>query len=316
MDIRFRFMKFRKIAGIFSICLFIVSLLSLGLRGLSLGLDFSGGTLIEVSYKNPVDLEEIRETLEDKGYPDSQVVNFGSNLDVLIKVADQSGDSSIGKNIFNILKNQAASAEEETLEKEEIQVELKRNEFVGPQIGDELRDKGGLGMLVALFMILFYVAFRFQYKFALGAVTALGHDVVIVLGLFSIFGWDFDLTVLAALLAVIGYSLNDTIVVSDRIRENFRTERVLEPVDMIDLSLNQTLGRTLVTSFTTLLVLFALFIFGGELIRGFSLALIIGVLIGTYSSIYVVANMLMSMTLTQEDLAVPEPEGADFDGMP
>tara|TARA_X000000368_G_scaffold318538_1_gene255774 strand:- start:174 stop:1124 length:951 start_codon:yes stop_codon:yes gene_type:complete len=316
MDIRFRFMKFRKIAGIFSICLFIVSLLSLGLRGLSLGLDFSGGTLLEVSYKNPVDLEEIRDTLEDKGYPDSQVVNFGSNLDVLIKVADQSGDSSIGENIFNILKNQGASAEDETLEKEDIQVELKRNEFVGPQIGDELRDKGGLGMLVALFMILFYVAFRFQYKFALGAVAALGHDVVIVLGLFSIFGWDFDLTVLAALLAVIGYSLNDTIVVSDRIRENFRTERILEPMDMIDLSLNQTLGRTIVTSLTTLLVLFALFIFGGELIKGFSLALILGVLIGTYSSIYVVANILMTLTLTQEDLAIPEPEDIDFDGMP
>ena len=194
--------------------------------------------------------------------------------------------------------------------------ELKRIEFVGPQIGSELRDQGGLGMLVALGMILLYVAFRFQYKFALGAVTALAHDVVIILGLFSIFSWDFDLTVLAALLAVIGYSLNDTIVVSDRIRENFRTERVLEPIDMVDLSLNQTLGRTIVTSLTTLLVLFALFIFGGELIRGFSLALIIGVLIGTYSSIYVVANMLMSLTLTQEDLAVPEPEGADFDGMP
>tara|TARA_Y100000746_G_C15315911_1_gene371649 strand:- start:317 stop:832 length:516 start_codon:yes stop_codon:yes gene_type:complete len=171
-------------------------------------------------------------------------------------------------------------------------------------------------MLVALFMILMYVAFRFQYKFGLGAVTALMHDVVIILGLFSIFAWDFDLTVLAALLAVIGYSLNDTIVVSDRIRENFRTERVLEPIDMVDLSLNQTLGRTIITSLTTLLVLFALFIFGGELIKGFSLALILGVLIGTYSSIYVVANMLLSMNLSQEDLAVPEPEGADFDGMP
>jgi|TARA_B110000008_G_scaffold41356_1_gene38503 preprotein translocase subunit SecF len=165
-------------------------------------------------------------------------------------------------------------------------------------------------------MILLYVAFRFQYKFALGAVTALGHDVVIILGLFSIFAWDFDLTVLAALLAVIGYSLNDTIVVSDRIRENFRTKRELDPQEMIDLSLNQTLGRTVVTSFTTLLVLFALFIFGGEMIKGFSLALILGVLVGTYSSIYVVANMLMSLTLTQEDLAVPEPEGADFDELP
>tara|TARA_B100000902_G_scaffold92573_1_gene95890 strand:+ start:112 stop:1026 length:915 start_codon:yes stop_codon:yes gene_type:complete len=304
MDIKFKFMKFRKIASIISISLFLISVLSLGLRGLSLGLDFSGGTLIEVSYESPVSLESIRNSLEDNGYPDSQVVNFGTNLDVLIKVADQSGNSTVGEQIFNILSDQ------------ESDIELKRVEFVGPQVGDELRDQGGLGMVVALFMILMYVAFRFQYKFALGAVTALAHDVVIILGLFSIFAWDFDLTVLAALLAVIGYSLNDTIVVSDRIRENFRNERVLEPIDMIDLSLNQTLGRTLVTSFTTLLVLFALFIFGGELIRGFSLALIIGVLIGTYSSIYVVANMLMSMTLTQEDLAVPEPEGADFDGMP
>ena len=304
MNTKFKFMKYRKIAGIISIILFIISVASLFFRGLSLGLDFSGGTLIEVSYETPISLEEVRSSLESNGYADSQVVNFGTNLDVLIKVADQSGNSSVGEDIFNILSNQ------------EIPIELKRVEFVGPQVGDELRDQGGLGMLIALFMILIYVAFRFQYKFALGAVTALAHDVVIILGLFSIFSWDFDLTVLAALLAVIGYSLNDTIVVSDRIRENFRTERVLEPVDMVDLSLNQTLGRTIVTSLTTLLVLFALFIFGGELIRGFSLALIIGVLIGTYSSIYVVANMLMSLTLTQEDLAVPEPEGADFDGMP
>tara|TARA_A100001388_G_scaffold51020_1_gene34445 strand:- start:497 stop:1411 length:915 start_codon:yes stop_codon:yes gene_type:complete len=304
MNTKFKFMKYRKIAGIISITLFIISVGFLFFRGLSLGLDFSGGTLIEVSYETPISLEEVRSSLESNGYADSQVVNFGTNLDVLIKVADQSGNSSVGEDIFNILSNQ------------EIPIELKRVEFVGPQVGDELRDQGGLGMLIALFMILIYVAFRFQYKFALGAVTALGHDVVIILGLFSIFSWDFDLTVLAALLAVIGYSLNDTIVVSDRIRENFRTERVLEPVDMVDLSLNQTLGRTIVTSLTTLLVLFALFIFGGELIRGFSLALIIGVLIGTYSSIYVVANMLMSLTLTQEDLAVPEPEGADFDEMP
>ena len=304
MDIKYKFMRFRKIAGIISISLFIISILSLTFRGLSLGLDFSGGTLIEVSYETPVPLETIRNTLQANGYADSQVVNFGTNLDVLIKVADQDGNSAIGENIFNILNEEGISGE------------LKRVEFVGPQVGEELRDQGGLGMIVALFMILFYVAFRFQYKFALGAVTALGHDVVIILGLFSIFGWDFDLTVLAALLAVIGYSLNDTIVVSDRIRENFRTERVLEPIDMIDLSLNQTLARTIITSLTTLLVLFALFIFGGELIRGFSLALILGVLIGTYSSIYVVANMLMSLTLVQDDLAVPEPEGADFDGMP
>ena len=304
MDIRFQFMKYRRMAAIASIAIFTISILSLGLRGLSLGLDFSGGTLVEVSYETPVDLELIRNTLIVNGYDDSQVVNFGSNLDVLIKVADQNGNSSIGDNIFQIL------------EAEGFKGELKRVEFVGPQVGAELRDQGGLGMLVALFMILFYVAFRFQYKFALGAVAALGHDVVIILGLFSVFGWDFDLTVLAALLAVIGYSLNDTIVVSDRIRENFRTERAMDPEEMVDLSLNQTLGRTIVTSFTTLLVLFALFIFGGEMIKGFSLALILGVLVGTYSSIYVVANMLMSLTLTQEDLAIPEPEGVDFDELP
>jgi len=304
MNIRFQFMKYRKIAGVASIILFTVSVLSLSFRGLSLGLDFSGGTLVEVTYEKPVELELIRNTLNVNGYEDSQVVNFGTNLDVLIKVADQNGNSSVGEAVYSLLNENG------------LQGELKRVEFVGPQIGSELRDQGGLGMLVALFMILIYVAFRFQYKFALGAVTALGHDVVIILGLFSIFAWDFDLTVLAALLAVIGYSLNDTIVVSDRIRENFRIQRELEPREMIDLSLNQTLGRTIITSLTTLLVLFALFIFGGEMIKGFSLALILGVLVGTYSSIYVVANMLMSLTLIQEDLAVPDPEGAEFDELP
>ena len=304
MNIRFQFMKYRKIAGIASIIIFSISVLSLTFRGLSLGLDFSGGTLVEVTYETPVDLESIRTTLSNNGFEDSQVVNFGTNLDVLIKVSDQNGNSSIGDSVYRLLINNGFVGE------------LKRVEFVGPQVGSELRDQGGLGMLVALFMILIYVAFRFQYKFALGAVTALGHDVVIILGLFSIFAWDFDLTVLAALLAVIGYSLNDTIVVSDRIRENFRTQRDMEPMQMIDLSLNQTLGRTIVTSLTTLLVLFALFIFGGEMIKGFSLALILGVMVGTYSSIYVVANMLMSLTLIQEDLAVPEPEGAEFDELP
>ena len=299
------FMKFRKIAGIFSIALFSISVLTLGFRGLTLGLDFSGGTLIEISYEEPANLEEIRSILIANNFEDSQVVNFGTDLDVLIKVADQSGNSKLGNQIFTLLQDKGLPGT------------LKRSEFVGPQIGSELRDQGGVGMLVALFLILLYVAFRFQYKFALGAVTALTHDVVIILGFFSIFAWDFDLTVLAALLAVIGYSLNDTIVVSDRIRENFRTQRELDdPQEIIDLSLNQTLSRTVITSFTTLLVLFALFIFGGDLIRGFSLALILGVLIGTYSSIYIVANMLMSLGITQEDMAIPEPEGADFDEMP
>ena len=309
------FMKFRKIAGLLSILLFSISVLTLGFRGLTLGLDFSGGTLVEISYEEPANLEEIRSILIANKFEDSQVVYFDTNLDVRIKVAvdqsddskegaEQSDNSKLGNQIFTVLKDKGFSGT------------LKRSEYVGPQIGSELRDQGGVGMLVALFMILLYVAFRFQYKFALGAVTALTHDVVIILGFFSIFAWDFDLTVLAALLAVIGYSLNDTIVVSDRIRENFRTQREMEPMEMIDLSLNQTLGRTVVTSLTTLLVLFALFIFGGEMIKGFSLALILGVLVGTYSSIYVVANMLMSLTLIQEDLAIPEPEGAEFDELP
>ena len=303
MDFKIPFMSYRKIASIFSIILFVVSVLSLSFKGLSLGLDFSGGTLVEVKYEEAVELEDIRTVLNENGFDDIQVVNFGTVQDVLIKVADQDGNSSIGEAVFNILQNN------------KLEGELKRIEFVGPQVGSELRDQGGLGMLVALFMILLYVAFRFQYKFALGAVTALAHDVVIILGLFSLFAWDFDLTVLAALLAVIGYSLNDTIVVSDRIRENFRIERDTSAEETVNLSINQTLGRTIITSFTTLLVLFALFIFGGELIRGFSLALIIGVLIGTYSSIYVVANILMSLSITQDDLAVPEPEGAEFDDM-
>jgi preprotein translocase subunit SecF len=303
MDFKIPFMSYRKIASIFSIILFVVSVLSLSFKGLSLGLDFSGGTLVEVKYEEAVELEDIRSVLNENGFDDIQVVNFGTVQDVLIKVADQEGNSSIGEMVTSILKNNGFDGE------------LKRTEFVGPQVGSELRDQGGLGMLVALFMILLYVAFRFQYKFALGAVAALAHDVVIILGLFSLFGWDFDLTVLAALLAVIGYSLNDTIVVSDRIRENFRIERETSAEETINLSINQTLGRTIITSFTTLLVLFALFIFGGELIRGFSLALIIGVLIGTYSSIYVVANILMSLSITQDDLAVPEPEGAEFDDM-
>ena len=284
--------------------MFVGSIGSIFMKGLSLGLDFSGGTLVEIQYEDSVDLQEIRGVLSENGYEDFQVVNFGSSLDVLIKIADQPGNSSLGDQIFALLSSNS------------FEGELKRIEFVGPQIGSELRDQGGLGMLVALGMILLYVAFRFQYKFALGAVAALGHDVVIILGLFSIFAWDFDLSVLAALLAVIGYSLNDSIVVSDRIRENFRSERALDSEDLINLSLNQTLSRTVITSLTTLLVLFALFFFGGDAVRGFSLGLIIGVLIGTYSSLYIVTTILISLNLSQEDMAVPDVEGAEFDDMP
>ncbi len=298
------FMRFRKIAISISLILFVGSIGSIFTKGLSLGLDFSGGTLVEIQYEDSVDLQEIRGVLSENGYEDFQVVNFGSSLDVLIKIADQPGNSSLGDQIFTLLSSN------------NFEGELKRIEFVGPQIGSELRDQGGLGMLVALGMILLYVAFRFQYKFALGAVAALGHDVVIILGLFSIFAWDFDLSVLAALLAVIGYSLNDSIVVSDRIRENFRSERALGSEDLINLSLNQTLSRTVITSLTTLLVLLALFFFGGEAVRGFSLGLIIGVLIGTYSSLYIVTTILISLNLSQEDMAVPDVEGAEFDDMP
>ena len=304
MNFNIPFMNYRGFATVASLALLVISIGSLGFKGLNLGLDFSGGTLIEVSYEEAADLIEIRDLMTNNGFDDFQVVNFGSNSDVLIKVADEDGNSQLGDVIYNFLQDADPSTE------------LKRIEFVGPQIGSELRDQGGLGMLVALGMILLYVAFRFQYKFALGAVAALAHDVVIIFGLFSLFSWDFDLTVLAALLAVIGYSLNDTIVVSDRIRENFRGERGFEPHEIVNRSINQTLSRTLITSLTTLLVLLALFFFGGDMIKGFSQALIIGVLIGTYSSIYVVANMLLGMSLTQDDLAIPEPEGAEFDDVP
>ena len=304
MDFNIPFMKYRKIAAYASLALFVISIVSLSFRGLSLGLDFSGGTLVEVTYEDSVNLEEVRGMLTNNGFDDYQVVNFGSDRDVLIKIADQPGNSQLGDEVFALVQAK------------DPDTELKRVEFVGPQIGSELRDQGGLGMLVALAMILLYVAFRFQYKFALGAVTALAHDVIIILGLFSLFAWDFDLTVMAALLAVIGYSLNDTIVVSDRIRENFRSQRGIESIEVVDLSINQMLARTLITSLTTLLVLLALYFLGGELIRGFALALIIGVIIGTYSSIYVVANMLIMFAINQEDMAIPEAEGAEFDDMP
>ena len=288
MNFNIPFMSYRRFATIGSLVLLLLSVGSLSFKGLNLGLDFSGGTLIEVSYEEAADLVDIRDLMTGNGFDDFQVVNFGSNSDVLIKVADKNGNSQLGDVIYKFLQDADPATE------------LKRIEFVGPQIGSELRDQGGLGMLVALGMILLYVAFRFQYKFALGAVAALAHDVVIILGLFSLFSWDFDLTVLAALLAVIGYSLNDTIVVSDRIRENFRGERGFEPYEIVNRSINQTLSRTLITSLTTLLVLFALFLFGGDMIKGFSQALIIGVLVGTYSSIYIANTVLVRLRVSQK----------------
>src|SRR5210317_2196917 len=299
MNFNIPFMNYRSYATIGSLVLLLISVGSLSFKGLNLGLDFSGGTLIEVSYEEAADLVDIRDLMTNNGFDDFQVVNFGSNSDVLIKVADKNGNSQLGDVIYKFLLEADPATE------------LKRIEFVGPQIGSELRDQGGLGMLVALGMILLYVAFRFQYKFALGAVAALAHDVVIILGLFSVFSWDFDLTVLAALLAVIGYSLNDTIVVSDRIRENFRTQRELDPMQVINQSLTETLGRTLVTSLTTLLVLVSLALVGGEMIRGFAIALLVGIFVGTYSSIYVAANLLIALGVSKDDLIIPLKEGAD-----
>lgn len=298
------FMGHRKLAAAISIVLVLLSLASLATRQLNLGLDFTGGTLVEVGYEESADITSIRTLLDGAGYSNAVVVNFGSDKDVLIRL--QTGFSNtLGAEIVGLL---SAGGE---------RVLLRRIEFVGPQIGEELKEQGGLALLAALLVILVYVTFRFQFKFSVGAVVALIHDVVIVLGLFSIFQWEFDLTVLAALLAVIGYSLNDTIVVSDRIRENFRLIRETASVEMINISLSQTLGRTLMTSITTLLVLFALYLFGGEMIRGFAEALIIGVGVGTYSSIYVAANVLLAMNVSKEDLMVPEKEGAEFeDGMP
>ena len=296
------FMRFRKVASALSIILLIISIGSLAIKNLELGLDFTGGILLEIKLDQDIEnLEEVRNLLEEEGI-ENFVLNFsGSQNDLSIKIPGGE-DSSNNESLKKILK-------------ENFPYDLRKEEFIGPQVGEELRDQGGLGLLIALLIMTVYIMFRFQYKFAVGAILALAHDVLIVLGFFSLLSIDFDLTVLAALLAVIGYSLNDTIVVSDRIRENFRKKRRAEATQLIDRSLNQMLGRTLITSLTTLLVLFALFIFGGDAIQNFSLALIIGVLAGTYSSIYIVCNVLISMNIIADDLAVRKAESYD-DGMP
>jgi len=295
------FMRPRKIASTLSILLVVLSIFSLSFKGLNAGLDFTGGTLIEIKLSQSIDLEEIREVLGSKLEDDFQVSYFGSEQDVLIKIPGGS-ENNLSDEIVAALKNS-------------FQFDLRRKDFIGPQIGEELRDQGGLGILAAMLVMMVYIMFRFQFKFAIGALLALIHDVLIVLGFFSIFYIGFNLTVLAAILAVIGYSLNDTIVVSDRIRENYRRKRKSDNVDVINRSLNQMLGRTLITSLTTLLVLFALLILGGDFIQNFAIALICGVIIGTYSSIYVLCNNLILMNLNFEDLAIKKSETYD-DGMP
>lgn len=301
------FMGKRTIAAVLSILFVLVSLGSLAFKGLVFGLDFTGGTLVEVEYQAAPDLNEVRAQLTDAGYEKLTVQNFGADTAVLVRLAQGFSDT-VGDEVLTVLKADG------------VDVSLKRAEFVGAQVGEELREQGGLGLLFALGIVMIYVAMRFQLKFSVGAVVALAHDVIITLGIFSLLSWDFDLTVLAALLAVIGYSLNDTIVVSDRVRENFRKMRKGSSEEIINVSLNQTLSRTLVTSLTTLLVLIALYIFGGEMINGFSKALLIGVLVGTYSSIYVAGNVLLALGVSREDLVVPVKEdvveGEELEEMP
>lgn len=294
------FTGMKKPAMILSALLIIVSIGSIIINGLNLGIDFTGGTVIEVGYTESADVDKIRKSLAEAKF-DASVQHFGTAKDVLIRLAPQNGEdkAKVGDNVFAILK--ASNPD----------VTLRRVEFVGPQIGDELRDDGGTAMLLALAGILIYVTLRFEFRFSVGAIIALVHDVVITVGIFSITRMEFDLTILAAILAIIGYSLNDTIVVFDRVRENYLKLRKAGPEESINISINQTLARTIVTSLTTLLVLAALFIFGGKVIHGFSMAMIIGVVVGTYSSIYVASSSLLMMGVTREALLPPEKEGED-----
>ena len=300
------FMGKRWLATIVSAILVTGSIGLISVQGLNWGLDFTGGTLVEVGFEEAVPPETVRLLLEENQFVNGVVQTFGSERELLIRMPVQEGieQEKMGDEILDVLRGAYAG------------VDMRQSNFVGPAVGQELTESGGIAMLVALAVVMIYILFRFTGKFSVGAVTALVHDVLIVVGMFSLLQLTFDLPVLAAVLAVIGYSLNDTIVVSDRIRENFRLLRRGTATETINRSLNQTLGRTLVTSFTTLLVLGALLVFGGELIRGFAIALSAGVLVGTYSSIYVAANVLVAMNIAREDLLVPEKEGAAEDTAP
>ncbi len=302
-ELNIDFMGKRKLATIFSAILMAVSIVSLATQGLNLGVDFTGGTLVEVGYDKVAGLESIRSDLAASEFGEATVQYFGSASEVLIRVAPREGvnTAEISSSILELLRSDGQV------------VEMRRVEFVGPQVGEELTEDGGLAMLYALLGILIYVALRFQMRFSIGAIVALVHDVTITMGVFSILQMNFDLTVLAALLAVIGYSLNDTIVVFDRIRENFHKMRKANPIEVMNTSLNQTLSRTIMTSLTTLLVLMSLFLVGGEIIHGFSTALIIGVVIGTYSSIFVASPVTLALGISKEDLMPVEKEGADQD---
>jgi len=303
------FLGKRQFAAIFSGLLLITAIASLATQGLKLGIDFTGGTLVELGYNKPVDLDVMRAVLTEKGFADATVQHFGSAQEILLRLKPQEGLSNAQLSV------EISAAADSVMN---AQGDMRRVEFVGPQVGDELTEDGGLALLYSMFGILIYVAWRFEYKFALGSVAALAHDVLITLGFFSVLQLEFDLTVLAAILAVIGYSLNDTIVVYDRIRENFRLLRKGSAENIMNISLNQTLSRTLMTSVTTLLVLVALAFLGGEIIHNFSIALLVGVVIGTYSSIYVASPLVLTLGVSKEDLMEIEieKEGEEFDMMP
>lgn len=308
------FMGARKLAGVASVILVIVSILSLAFNSLEFGLDFTSGTSVRLSYSDAVIVEDVNQTLRDNDYENAVVVTFGSDRDIrillpvdeTIAVGDQAAQAAIvGESLAELLQTSSGS-----------QITLLGSDYVSAKVGGELVESGGIGMLVALAIIMVYISMRFQFKFAVGAVVALAHDLIITLGIFSLFRIEFNLNTLAALLAIIGYSLNDTIVVSDRIRENFRRLRKGSPLEMVNSSLNQTLSRTLITSLTTLLVLFSILFIGGESTQGFAVALIIGVVIGTYSSIYIASNVILYMNVTREDLMLPVKEGAELDDTP
>lgn len=296
------FVGVRKIALAISALLLIVSVFSIATKGLNFGIDFTGGTMIEIAYPEQADLSGIRDTLANNGFEDAVVQNFGSISDVLIRLPVIEGQNmaTLSNEVVALLERSTTSV-----------LDVKRVEFVGPQVGEELAEDGGLAMIYALFGILIYVALRFEYRFAISSVIALIHDVVITVGFFALFQIQFDLTILAAILAVIGYSLNDTIVVFDRIRENFLKLRNSTPAEVVNIAVNGTLGRTIMTSMTTLLVVLALFIFGGDVIHGFAMALLVGIVIGTYSSIYVAGSSVLLMGVSKTDLMPPEKEGDD-----
>lgn len=300
------FMARSKLALIFSVTLIIISIGSLATRGLNQGIDFTGGYLIEVGYSKPAELTDIRNVLKTNGFDDAQVQHFGTSQDVMVRLAPiaHANQAEVSDKILNILKQQSPD------------VNMRRVEFVGPQVGEELREQGGMALLIALFGILIYISIRFQFKSAIGAIIALVHDVIITIGVFSVVQMSFDLTVLAAILAVIGYSLNDTVVVLDRIRESFRTLRKKTPTEVLNISINSTLSRTIMTSVTTMLVLLALFFFGGEVIHGFAFALLVGVFVGTYSSIYVASSSLLVMKVSKQDFLEAVKEDKEIDQTP